>query len=41
MRPENAAYQAKRYTFAELLVQGKVVGVIRDRIDETAAGKTK
>ena len=33
MRPENAAYQTRRYSFGELLVQGKVIGVLRDRID--------
>ena len=34
MRPENDAYPVMRYSFGELLVQGKVVGVIRDRIRE-------
>ena len=29
MRPENEAYPVMRYPFGELLVQGKVVGVIR------------
>lgn len=29
MRPENEAYPVMRYQFSELLVQGKVVGVIR------------
>lgn len=32
MRPENEAYPVMRYSFGDLLVQGKVVGVIRDRI---------
>jgi repressor LexA len=41
MQPENKDYQVKRYQFGELLVQGKVVGVIRDRMDETATGKIK
>lgn len=41
MQPENKDYQMKRYQFGELLVQGKVVGVIRDRMDETATGKMK
>lgn len=41
MRPENKKFQVKRYQFSELLVQGKVVGVIRDRMDETATGKMK
>ena len=39
MQPENKNYQTKRYQFSELLVQGKVVGVIRDRIDEPGTGK--
>ncbi|WP_240910103.1 transcriptional repressor LexA [Desulfopila sp. IMCC35008] len=29
LRPENEAYSVMRYQFSELLVQGKVVGVIR------------
>ncbi len=29
MRPENPAYPAMRYGFGELLVQGKVIGLIR------------
>lgn len=29
LRPENSAYPVMRYQFSELLVQGKVVGVIR------------
>jgi repressor LexA len=41
MQPENKDYQVKRYQFSELLVQGKVIGVIRDRMDEKAAGKIK
>jgi repressor LexA len=32
MRPENDAYPIMRYSFGELLVQGKVVGVVRDRV---------
>ena len=39
MQPENKNYQTKHYQFSELLVQGKVVGVIRDRIDEPGTGK--
>ncbi|MDR3630270.1 MAG: transcriptional repressor LexA [Desulfocapsaceae bacterium] len=31
MRPENDAYQVMRYRFNELMVQGKVVGVIRGK----------
>ncbi len=31
MRPENELYPVMRYGFAELLVQGKVIGLIRDR----------
>lgn len=38
MRPENAAYQTMHYSFGELLVQGKVIGVLRDRIDEPRPG---
>ncbi len=34
MRPENRAYRTMHYQFGELLVQGKVVGVIRDNIDD-------
>ena len=29
LRPENEAYAVRRYPFGELLVQGKVVGVLR------------
>jgi repressor LexA len=29
LRPENAAYQPTRYAFDEILIQGKVVGVVR------------
>jgi repressor LexA len=29
LRPANAAYSAKRYGFGEVLIQGKVIGVIR------------
>ena len=39
MRPGNAGYATMRYGFGELLVQGKVVGVIRDTMDSSAAGK--
>lgn len=39
MRPENAEYQVKRYQFGELLIQGKVVGVLRDRLDGMLPGK--
>ena len=41
MQPENKDYQIKHYQFGELLVQGKVVGVIRDRMDESASWKMK
>ena len=33
MRPENEAYPVMRYRFSELMVQGRVVGLIRDRLD--------
>ncbi len=36
MRPENDAYPVMRYQFSELLVQGKVVGVIRDSIADSS-----
>jgi repressor LexA len=29
LRPENPAYPALRYGFGEVLVQGKVVGLLR------------
>ncbi|MEN8188396.1 MAG: transcriptional repressor LexA [Thermodesulfobacteriota bacterium] len=32
LRPENKEFDAKRYGFGELLVQGKVVGVIRGQM---------
>ncbi|MDJ0623138.1 MAG: transcriptional repressor LexA [Desulfocapsaceae bacterium] len=38
MRPENAAYQTMSYSFGELLVQGKVIGVLRDRVDDHRPG---
>ena len=41
MRPENNAYKVMRYPFGELLVQGKVVGVIRDTIENSAPGKQR
>lgn len=41
MRPENDDYAIMRYQFGELLVQGKVVGVIRDRIDDIGSGARK
>ncbi len=39
LRPENPAYQPVRYGFDEILIQGKVVGVLRgpDGIPHTAA----
>jgi len=37
MHPENPAYAVKHYQFGELLIQGKVVGVLRDRIHPGAA----
>ena len=39
MRPENQNYAPIRYQFGELLVQGKVVGVVRDSMDDGRAGK--
>lgn len=39
MRPENDAYTVMRYQFGELLVQGKVVGVIRETIENSGPGK--
>ncbi len=32
LRPENSAFPVKQYGFGEILIQGKVVGVIRDEI---------
>lgn len=34
LRPENDAFPVMRYSFADLLVQGKVIGVIRGRNPE-------
>jgi repressor LexA len=34
LRPENKAYPVMRYDFGEVMVQGKVVGVIRDRLSD-------
>jgi len=34
LRPENKAYPAMHYSFGEVMVQGKVVGVIRDRMSD-------
>ncbi len=34
MHPENDAFPVMRYQFGELLVQGKVIGMIRDRIEQ-------
>ena len=40
LRPENDSFPVMRYPFSELLVQGKVVGVIRGQSPEfSAAGK--
>ena len=40
LHPENDAFPVMRYSFSELLVQGKVVGVIRGRSPEfSAAGE--
>lgn len=39
MRPENQNYTSMCYQFGELLVQGKVVGVVRDSMDDGRAGK--
>lgn len=41
MRPENKKYPLMRYQFGELLVQGKVVGLIRDRIVDTATAEAR
>lgn len=40
MRPENATYQTRRYSFGELLVQGKVIGVLRDRVDDRSENRS-
>lgn len=37
MRPENKEYPVMSYQFGELLIQGKVVGVIRDKIDGSSS----
>jgi repressor LexA len=37
LRPENDSFPVMRYSFSELLVQGKVVGVIRSRSPEFSA----
>jgi repressor LexA len=34
LRPENDAFPVMRYSFADILVQGKVIGVIRGRAPE-------
>ncbi len=39
MRPENRDFPIMHYQFSELLVQGKVIGVIRDKIDEFAGNR--
>ena len=36
LRPENDAFPVMRYPFGELLVQGKVIGVIRGRSPESS-----
>ncbi len=41
MRPENDAYTVMSYRFGELLVQGKVVGVIRDTMESSRLRKQK
>jgi repressor LexA len=42
LRPENDAFPVLRYSFSELLVQGKVVGLIRGRSSEfTVSGKDR
>lgn len=40
LRPENEAYPVMRYQFNELLVQGKVVGVVRGNIGMFDGGVT-
>jgi repressor LexA len=32
LRPENADYPLLRYNFSEVLIQGKVIGIQRDKI---------
>jgi repressor LexA len=34
LRPENRGFKAVRYPFSDILVQGKVVGVIRDSVSD-------
>lgn len=34
LRPENESYPIMRYRFSDLLVQGKVIGLIRERLSE-------
>lgn len=41
MRPENDDFPVMRYPFGDLLVQGKVIGVIRDKIDDFGRIKEK
>ena len=42
LRPENDAFPVMRYSFADLLVQGKVIGVLRGRAPEPSSpGKEK
>lgn len=38
LRPENKEFTAVRYSFADILVQGKVVGVIRSRAGVSGPG---
>lgn len=39
MRPENDDFPVMRYRFGELLVQGKVIGVLRDTIEDALQGR--
>jgi len=41
LRPENESYPIMRYRFSELLVQGKVIGLIREQVDENFLGLQK
>ena len=33
LRPENAAFSVMRYEFSEVMIQGKVIGIQRDKIE--------
>ncbi len=40
LRPENRRFKRVRYSFSDILVQGKVVGVIRSRVENFGSGGT-